>query len=359
MPPKEAISGTPSKRRLKSTRLTDIEAAEVQWLWPNRIPLGKFTLLQGDPSLGKSTLAFDIAARVSCGRPWPDRADCPAPLGDVFIFSAEDGASDTIKPRLQAAGADEHRIHVVEGVEAIRADSVDSFSLEEHWPSLEQMLRESDAPRLAILDPLAAFMGQVDSNMNTDVRRILGPLAKLAERTNVAILAITHLNKSGGGKALYRASGSLGFIAAARAGMQVTKAKDDKDRRIVTVVKNNLAPPMPGLAYRLVGSPPRVVWEESPVELTADEAIAEEDAGQEDTTACEDATHWLRHALADGPLPQREVIRLGQRAGFSKRTLERAKSKAGVESRLQGFGGNWVWCLKNVQSPPSPPETAS
>ena len=52
----------------------DHPAEPVEWLWPHRIALGKVTLIAGDPGLGKSVLALDVAARVSRGQPFPDEA---------------------------------------------------------------------------------------------------------------------------------------------------------------------------------------------------------------------------------------------------------------------------------------------
>ena len=92
----------------------------LRWLWPRRIPLGKLTLIAGDPGLGKSLVTIDIAARVSKGSGFPDGAPCEP--GDVIILSAEDDAEDTIRPRLDAAGADVSRIHLLEAVRVVMAD---------------------------------------------------------------------------------------------------------------------------------------------------------------------------------------------------------------------------------------------
>jgi hypothetical protein len=60
-------------------RVCDIAAQEVCWLWPGRIPLGKLSLFAGDPGLGKSLVTLEIAARVTCGREWPDGAQTGSP----------------------------------------------------------------------------------------------------------------------------------------------------------------------------------------------------------------------------------------------------------------------------------------
>src|SRR5207302_6443679 len=104
--PAEPLSLSPC---LHERRFVDIEGKPVDWLWPGWVPLGKLTLLDGDPGLGKSTLLLDLAARVSCQGLMPDGAS--GVRGQVVILSAEDGAEDTIRPRLDAAGALLNRVH--------------------------------------------------------------------------------------------------------------------------------------------------------------------------------------------------------------------------------------------------------
>lgn len=99
-------------------RVSDVRREKLQWLWPARIPLGKLTLLAGDPGLGKSMVTIDLAARVSRGGCWPDNALLKQPTGSIIMFNAEDDLADTIAPRLDAADADTRQILVIEGVEA-------------------------------------------------------------------------------------------------------------------------------------------------------------------------------------------------------------------------------------------------
>ena len=92
--------------------LADIKLKPVSWLWPNRFPIGKLSLVIGDPDLGKSLLMLDMAARVSTGSAWPD-SKRKIKRGAVIVLSAEDDVEDTITPRLMAAGADLSRIHIL------------------------------------------------------------------------------------------------------------------------------------------------------------------------------------------------------------------------------------------------------
>ena len=181
-----------------TTRLADVTPGHVSWLWPGRIPLGKITTLDGSPGLGKSTIALDLAARMSTGCPLPDgsNADLHGPVG-VIVASAEDGASDTILPRVLAAGGDPKRIHLLRGKWVIPKDV----------PRLRDEILQLDV-KLVILDPLASFLSP-DQNMLQDqaMRNALGPLARIAEETGCAFVAVRHFTKTGGTTPLYRGGG--------------------------------------------------------------------------------------------------------------------------------------------------------
>ena len=108
-------SPLPSQTLTLASRLyRDIDPQEVEWLWAHRIALGKLSLFVGEPGLGKTFLACDLAARLSRGDPFPDGAR--PPTGEAAILTAEDGASDTLRPRLDAAGADVSKVHHIDGV---------------------------------------------------------------------------------------------------------------------------------------------------------------------------------------------------------------------------------------------------
>ena len=173
---------------------SEITPETLKWLWPGRIPLGKLTLLVGDPGLGKSLLTIDIAARVSRGTSFPDGASCEP--GAVIMVSAEDDPADTIRPRLDAAGADVSRVHVLQGTRITLADNSTAeraFDLETGVATLEDALADVRGVRLIIVDPVSAYLGGADSNSNAEVRRILAPLAALAAKYGLAVLCVTAL----------------------------------------------------------------------------------------------------------------------------------------------------------------------
>ena len=329
------------------TRLADVTAKSLEWVWPGRIPVGKLTLLAGDPGLGKSFVTLDLAARVSRGDSWPDMPLLKQSVGNVVLFNAEDDLADTIAPRLDRAGAVDTRIVACEGVTTFGKRR--HFSLEQDLPRLEEVLRDHPDTRLVVIDPIAAYCGKVDSHKNADVRGLLAPLAELAARFRVAIVAVTHLSKTGGNKAVYRAMGSLAFAAAARAVWAIVKDPADPQRRLFLPAKLNLAQDPDGLAYRIADG--RVAWETEPVRMHADDAFAAEAAAAEPkqrgrgSSERREAIEWLQEQLVNGQIPSSEIIELGEQYGFSKRTLQRAFKALGGEPRKEQFDGPWLWGL--------------
>lgn len=329
--------------------LSDVQPEPLRWLWPGRIALGKVTMIAGDPGLGKSFITLDMAARVSKGTSWPDAVGEPNPAGGVVLLSAEDDIADTIRPRLDAAGADVTRVVALRAVQQGEGHAR-TFNLATDLEALESAILGCAGCRLVVVDPITAYLGKIDSHKNAEVRGVLAPLAELAARHGVAIVCVTHLNKSCGGPAIYRTMGSLGFTAASRATWAVTRDKLDPARRLVLPVKNNLAPDKGGLAYTLRADgkdvPPHVEWEAAPVMMSADDALG--DGGDDDVPSERAAAaDWLREALSAGPMAAKDLKREARQNSISERTLKRAKREAGVEAHRSGFGRGaaWYWAL--------------
>ena len=344
--------------------LANVEPEPLRWLWPNRIPLGKVTLLFGDPGLGKSFITLDIAARVSCSMPWPDAdgdGGRAAPAG-VILLSAEDDVADTIRPRLDAAGADPWRVTLLQGIRYGDSQGMRHFNLASDLPALEAAIRQRSDTRLVIIDPVSAYLGRTDSHKNAAIRGLLAPLADLAAQHDVAVLTVSHMSKGLGGRALYRAMGSLAFIAAARAAWLAVTDADNPRRRLFLPAKANLTREPIGLAYTLesvdmpgIGPVGRVAWESERITMTADEALAAAAADPEDRTARESAAEWLREVLADGPMTANDMKAAAKESGISWATIRRAQPIAGVKVRRKGGRhGAWHWFLPgHVSGAPS------
>lgn len=352
---------------LVTIKLSDVEPQPVEWLWEGRFALGKLSLLCGDPGLGKSTVGVDVMARVTRGFPFPGGAPASEP-GDVLILSAEDDPADTIRPRLDAAGGDSDRVIVLKAVRERDPNSGKrterGISLTRDIARIEDQLRKNPSIRAIKIDPLSAYLGVgTDSYRDSEVRAVLAPLADLAAKYGVAVIVIVHLNKAGGTKAIYRAQGSMGFVAAVRTAWAIGRDKDDKTLCYVAQVKNNLGPDPGTLAYRIeevtlecgvrVG---RVDWQEGTVDMSADDVLddARPDRGP---SKVEGAVAWLEGYLAEGPVESTRLLADAQSEGHKKRTLERASEDRRVVKRPAGFGGQWVWSLPGADHEPQSPPT--
>ncbi|WLD11900.1 AAA family ATPase [Planctellipticum variicoloris] len=338
---------------LQFVRACDVEPKEVQWLWPGRIPLGKMTLIGGDPGLGKSHLTVDIAARVTTGRNWPDGSPGCDP-GSVIIFSAEDDADDTIVPRLIAAGADLQRVHIFKCVKMADAEGNEAergFDMTTDLPILKRAAEEISDVKLEVIDPVSSYTGKTDSHKNAEVRVMLSPLADLAATYDFSVVSITHLNKSGGGKAVYRSTGSLAFAAAARAVWMFCQDLDDKNRRLLLPVKCNLAKTIPGLAMTIENGPAgsHIRWEANPVEMTGDEYLRKEadSAGSSDQDRGElhRACDLLLELLNDGPIPSNDMKEAATAHGITPATLKRAREQLNVKATKCRESGKWAVSL--------------
>jgi AAA domain len=326
--------------------VADVDRELVRWLWPGRIPLGKLVVLDGDPGTGKSTLTLTIAAKVTTGSPFPDGAR--PERADVILLNAEDDIGDTIRPRLEAAGADLARCWVLPDVQPDPDRPPRPPELPADVDAIEGMVKDKQAA-LVIIDPLMAFLaGQVDSHRDQDVRRVLASLTYMAGRTGAAVVVVRHMNK-GQGSALYRGSGSIGIVGAARAGLLVAPDPDDDNRRVLAMTKSNLAKMPDALAYRLVDDEryncARVVWDGASRHTAAD--LVRPPVDEDQAPALAEAVRVLKEILSDGPLAAGNVKKMAAQAGVKERTLDRARQVLGVTARRRGFGqgGHYEWSM--------------
>lgn len=328
------------------TRLADVTPRPIRWVWAGWLALGKISVIDGDPGLGKSLVTIDVASRISRGATMP--GDSPGALtgepAGVVLLTAEDDPTDTLRPRVDAAGGDPARITTLNGVET---------STGERMPRLTDLdlIRdaiESVSARLVIIDPVMAYLAG-DAHRDNEVRQTLGPLAKLASDLDVAVLIVRHLNKSGGAHALYRGGGSIGIIGAARVGMLIARDPDDEGVRVLASTKSNIAEQPGSLAYRIEshGTTARVEWT-GPSSHDPTSLLATTGGAEKSSTLVEDAVAWLIDELAAGPRPAVELMKEGKAAGFTERTMTRAKALGKIGSFRTNLGGTrgagvWFW----------------
>lgn len=150
------------------SNMAEVVSEPVRWLWEGRIPRGKVTLLDGEPGIGKSTLALDLAAKVSRGAAMPLAKGGDHPAANVLLFSGDDDLADTVRPRLEAAGADLTRIRPV--TNEIKKTEVEALK-----------------PGLIVIDPLS---GYICLSCEESTRAVMQNLARLAADLDAAILLV-------------------------------------------------------------------------------------------------------------------------------------------------------------------------
>jgi putative DNA primase/helicase len=343
--------------RLEMRCMADVKPEKIEWLWPGRIAVGKQTLIGGEPGLGKSQVTAALAATVTTGGYWPcDEGQ--SPRGSVIILSAEDDASDTVRPRLDAAGADVSRVHLISAVHQDDGKGRRTFNLQADLALLEKAIQEVGDVRLVIIDPVSSYLGKTDSHNNAEVRSTLAPLGEMAARLRTAVVAVTHFSKGDGRSAVNSFIGSIAFVANARTAFIVTRDPDDDTRRLFVQAKNNIAANGGGLAFRveqhlldggIVAS--CIAWESEKITRTADEILAA-NSQSGDAPERSEAEAFLRETLANGPRPTTEIEAEAKDASISIRTLRRARGKLGIKPYRKaetgeglGSDGRWYWAL--------------
>lgn len=326
--------------------MADVESRRIRWIWPKRIPQGRLSMFVGMPGAGKSFALMDISARITRGIAWPDGEPCEA--GDVLLISGEDDPHDQIRPRLDACGADVSRVHLLSMVRRIGEDGKPFevlFSLADVL-ALEIALKKIPNCKLVVVDPIGSFIGgQIDSYRDNEVRSILTPLAKLAERFNVGVLLIAHRRKAASNHADQTALGSVSFIGICRVVYHLSRDRDNRERRLLLPGKCNLCSEPMGLAFTVEGDPARIVWEAEGVEMTADEAMAAEE-NRPASQSREDVQAWLRNELADlGEHSVESIREAAGQAGFNWRRVQRAREDIGALVHRASFGGAYIWRL--------------
>ncbi len=317
-----------SKTPLTLINMSDVVSVPVKWLWKPYIPLGKITIIQGDPGEGKTTLALAIAAALTRGDMLPGDTDSREPV-NIIYQTAEDGLADTIKPRLEAVNADCSHILVID-------ESKEELSMNDE--RIEEAIKQTNA-KLVILDPIQAYLGaNVDMHRANEIRPVMAHLGRIAETYGCAVVLIGHLNKSAGQKCAYRGLGSIDIPAVARSMLIVGKMKNEPTKRVMSHAKSSLAPTGQSLMFEINESS-ALEWRGA-IDITADQFL--EDGGTS-ISKLETAKDFLLDILADGEKSQKEILGAATEMDFSKRTLDEAKKALAVTSFK--VGESWYWKL--------------
>jgi hypothetical protein len=365
----EQTAGKPNGngRKLRVQKASEITARAVRWLWVEAaakwIPLGGLTLLAGREGVGKSTIAYGIAAKITRGTLPGAFFGTPR---SVIVCATEDAWAQTIVPRLIACGADLDRVFRVDAVAA--DDTPEAVQLPEDLAELERLIRAEDVA-LILLDPLmGSISGTLDSHKDHEVRHALEPVSRLAAEAQVSIIGLIHENKAGGADLINRIMASRAFSAVARGVLYAAKDQEihqpkdgDKldspapahDRFLFGQPKNNLAAKVPfTLRFHIEGMTvghdaeldepiygSHIVWDGT-VETGLQDLVRQQDEearNADKDNAIDRACDWLETYLLGKPdqaAPAAKIKQDGKREhDFGERLLQRARERVGAKVR--------------------------
>jgi putative DNA primase/helicase len=315
----------------------------VEWHWPGWLAYGKFHILAGGKTAGKSTIGFDLMARTTSVGEWPDGT--AAPIGDVIVWSGEDSIEDTILPRFVAAGGDRKRIYPIKHV-LLPNGEYRTFDPSTDLPDLAELADKVPAPKIIMIDPVVlAIPSKTDSHKNTETRRGLQPLVDLAEHRNIVLLGITHFTKGTADQdPVERVTGSLAFGAIPRIVLGASADEDGRQRRLVRI-SSNIGPSGGGFEYTMFQSPlvgydfsaQRISWG------TRLRGPARDLLNSARQSAQAKAAAFLTELLEGGPQPSREIRDAAEAHGHSWATVRLAQKHLGVKAKKDGK--QWLWVV--------------
>ena len=352
--PRSLIIGEPQNEVLtpvvqKWKTFADIEPEELLWLWPGKLPLGALTVFSGDPSLAKTLILIDCAARGSVGDDFLDGVVNDNGVFDTIVFSDEDDPATVIIPRLMGMGADRSKIHLLPMVSEQNGQE-HTFRLDKDLLTLRAKLDAFPNVRLVFFDPLSNYYGSKNGNNEQEVRSVLMPLSKLAQEYNVSIVTVMHNSKTQGRSAMHKVIGAVGNAGVTRMGWTFVKDPQNADHKLMLQMKENLGK-FTGMRYRT--KPVKVTIKGKEIEVAgvqylgiseaqADNIVMQSEDFKEKSV--QPAINLIKAHLTPGNVILAAVIMEQAGAqGISIGQLESARIKLGITRSKAGSGFSWIW----------------
>src|SRR5208283_73168 len=344
--------------QLVTVNAADYDMTVLKWLWPDRIPAGKLSLLTGKPDCGKTLALLDLVARVSTGKNWPDGGVNRMGERRVLVAASEDDPADTLIPRLAAAGANLKNVDIIWGTVFRESDGQGNFkkgrktTLNLKRDALALLRAVEARPDIVFLalDPISSFFGEADQNRDKDIRPIMDMIAKLCQKCGITVVGLIHSNKRSDVDAVQKVLGASALAGSARAVWGFSRDTEDKTKFHMALVKGNLAKKRTGLNYTIgetsieiegkATTVPHIIWGDE-LDADANDLLAEERQKQKDGGG--DRKIDMASALITANLPAlaRDMYRKAEAEGITEKTLQRAKARLGVVSKELNDGWHW------------------
>lgn len=355
----KAANGQAQAQKPMPAKLTvglhEIVPKKVDWLWENIVAVGFISIFAGRTGVGKSFVTCDLVARLSRGEPPAFSTLKRDPCRTLFI--SEDPPEYMLGPRLLAMNAVQDRVRFMTW-EAMASYQLGRLDV------LEAAYVECGRPTLIVIDPPTNFLGKVDDHKNSELRGVLMGLVEWINRHGVAMIMITHLNKSGG-KGLDAVSRVIGGTAWTTVGRVTIVFESDPDNPAQCLMgsgKINIGRKADTLAYTIesttAGDTAVVKWI-GPVDTTADDAVNK----VKKKSRAQNAAEWLEDRFRERRVwPSDDLFDLARAEGISRNAIFEAGGPNGVlpllrEQITPADGGRryWQWTAR----PGWPPEKTS
>jgi hypothetical protein len=321
---------------LYNTSFDNVEEEEVQWLAPGLLAEGKITVLDGMPSVGKTTVWVDWAARIGTGRALPGGQ--PMDPAGVLVFNGEDSVADTLKPRARLQGANMKRMHAL----SVHPDG--RPILIPNDLALIKTLVQLHGVKLLIFDPIYSFMN-ADMTKSQQVRQALIQLQDMIEQARCACLFLRHFNKnSQSSDAMMRGEGSIAINAVARVVLAAGEHPGDPNLRVIANTATNIGKGVNSFTYRIDEVPGEqhghLVWEGT-ANLSANDLLAP--SNRSDREDREDLWIWAEAQL---PITMKELEKRCRTAGLTLASVKEVLKQRGIKAKPVGSAGEWEYRVR-------------
>lgn len=301
-----------------------VKTKKIEWLWEPYIPLGKITIIEGDPGDGKTSFVLFLAALLSKNKRKQNIEDLCEKKINIIYQSQEDDSEDTIKPKLVKYGADTSCIYFI--------DKSSPISIENG--ELDKYVKEINA-KLIVLDPIQSFLGEKSITNVTAMRNTLKRLAQTAKDNECAVVLVGHMNKTAGEKDLYRSLGSIDIVAIARSVLLLKRKEGSPFIRIVSQIKNNLSMQGTPVAFEFKNNGSiNYLGKVSDEDLLSEESkLSKRDL----------AKKILMSSLLEGDVKTTSMLAKAKKYNLSRRTLDEARKEINCKAIKKKDG--WYWSL--------------
>lgn len=226
----------------------DTDFPPVEWVI-HGLNNGELGMIQAKPSIGKTTVLFNLALSMATGREFYPLYDGGTPRRVSYLdFENRDSFLKKDLQRMVANFDESEYDNVVDNLQVIADKEIAgnplNLSNEEHLRVITDVIARHGS-ELVVIDTLAAAFTLANENDNSEAERVvIKPLKELARHTGAAILLVHHIGKAGDSpdkSKLYRGRGASAFAGASRLIIDMDSMKDGSGKQIANHVLMNCA----------------------------------------------------------------------------------------------------------------------